>query len=390
MLYFDNAATTYPKPVAVEKAVLSAVKYYGGNPGRSGHKLSMAASEQIYSVRKKLADFFNADPQNVVFTLNCTMSTNMAIKGLADEGGHIICSCVEHNAVIRPLHKLSEKGLISYSVADVSGDDEAIVSSFERLITPKTTGIVTIHASNVTGKLIPIEKIGALCKKHGLFFVVDAAQSAGIISIDMKKSNITALCLPGHKGLYGIAGSGALILSGDKQFKTIIEGGTGSLSSDLIQPDILPDRFESGTVNTAGIISIGAGLDFINKIGIEKIHSHERKLCEIVYNGLKRLDNVILYENVLEKENFAPIVSFNIKGTNSERVAALLNDADIAVRGGLHCAPMAHGYYNTLDMGMVRFAPSAFSKEWEAAQFIKNITAIAKKIPISLEKKQIT
>lgn len=380
MIYFDNAATTFPKPKIVMDSVVSAINFFGGNPGRGGHDIAMRASQKIYEVRQKVAQFFNAETENVIFTSNCTMSLNIAIKSLLKKGDHVITSSLEHNSVIRPLQLMKEKSFINYDLANIDefNDDETI-SEFESLIKLSTKAIICTHSSNVSGVILPIKKIGELCKKHNILFIVDGAQSAGVIPIDIKEYNINMLCLPGHKGLYGISGSGILILNNCPNLSTMIEGGTGSNSVDLKQPLYFPDRFESGTLNTPGIMSIGSGIDFINKNGLDYIYNHEYHLCKKVYDTLKSFSEITLYTNNFIKGKNAPIVSFNIFNESSEKIVSLLNDKGFALRGGIHCSPTAHNFYGTIDSGMVRFSPSIFTKEIEVDKFLKNIQSICNK-----------
>ncbi len=380
MIYFDNAATTYPKPLAVRRSVRDALVVYGGNPGRSGHKMAMRVSEQIFSVRQKLADFFGAEAQNVVFTSNCTAALNMAIKGVLKAGDHAVISCLEHNSVVRPLEHMKRKGLISYDVAEVYEDDPLeTVRSFEQLLTSRTKAVICTHASNVSGVVLPIQALGKMCRRHGIIFIVDAAQSAGVLPIHMQEMQIQFLCMPGHKGLYGITGSGVLISDGQVPLDSLIEGGTGSLSAQLEQPDFLPDQLESGTINTAGILSIGAGLDFIaSQGGPTAIYQHEFRLCDWVFHQLQKIPTVSLCLKQMVYDQNVPLVSFGIRNVHSEDLAAKLSEHNIAVRGGLHCAPLAHQHYRTYEQGLVRFAPSVFSKGEEAAFFIRSIQNLVK------------
>ena len=362
MLYFDNAATSFPKPKSVISAVHSAIVDYGGNPGRSGHDMAMRVSEKIYSIRKKIADFFNADSQNIAFTQNCTMSLNIAIKGVLDDGDHIICSCLEHNSVIRPIECLYNQKKITYDIASIYETQEDTLRSFEQLINKNTKAIVCTHASNVSGLVMPIKQLGQLCKKNGIIFIVDAAQTAGIFPINMLDDNINILCMPGHKSLYGISGSGVIILNKIEKINTILEGGTGSSSIDLMQPNFFPDRLESGTGNIAGIFSIDAGIDYINHIGIDQIYQHEFELCEFVYSQLSQIENITLYHKSYQYGKVAPMVCFNICNINSDETVAHLNNMNCALRGGLHCSPLAHTHYNTIDVGMARFSIYLHSK----------------------------
>ena len=364
MIYFDNAATTYPKPESVRRAAAEAIVRYGGNPGRSGHKMSIAASEAVYSVREKAGKFFGAEPENVIFTANCTESLNMAIKGLAEqelrEGRpfHVIISSLEHNSVFRPVHELTKRGL-SYSIAEVSADDTVTVNNFEALIKPHTKAVICTLGSNVTGQLLPYERIGAMCRRRHICFVGDGAQVCGVVPIDMKRDNINILCMPGHKGLYGISGTGLLITDGQYPIYHILEGGTGSTSLEAEQTPFLPEELESGTVNTVGIVTVGAGIDFIGKTGAERIHSYETALCDRLINELDGESRVRIYRR--ERCSYLPIVLFNVKGIAPEETAAYLNDAGFALRGGLHCSGLAHRSIGTLPNGGVRFSPSVFN-----------------------------
>lgn len=364
MIYFDNAATTYPKPESVRRAAAEAIVRYGGNPGRSGHKMSITASEAVYSVREKAGKFFGAEPENVIFTANCTESLNMAIKGLAEqdlrEGRpfHVIISSLEHNSVFRPVHELTKRGL-SYSIAEVSADDTVTVNNFEALIKPHTKAVICTLGSNVTGQLLPYERIGAMCRRRHICFVGDGAQVCGVVPIDMKRDNINILCMPGHKGLYGISGTGLLITDGQYPIYHILEGGTGSTSLEAEQTPFLPEELESGTVNTVGIVTVGAGIDFIGKTGAERIHSYETALCDRLINELDGESRVRIYRR--ERCSYLPIVLFNVEGIAPEETAAYLNDAGFALRGGLHCSGLAHRSIGTLPNGGVRFSPSVFN-----------------------------
>lgn len=364
MIYFDNAATTYPKPESVRRAAAEAIVRYGGNPGRSGHKMSIAASEAVYSVREKAGRFFGAEPENVIFTANCTESLNMAIKGLAEqelrEGRpfHVIISSLEHNSVFRPVHELTKRGL-SYSIAEVSADDTVTVNNFESLINPHTKAVICTLGSNVTGQLLPYERIGAMCRRRHICFVGDGAQVCGVVPIDIKRDNINILCMPGHKGLYGISGTGLLITDGQYPIYHILEGGTGSTSLEAEQTPFLPEELESGTVNTVGIVTVGAGIDFIGKTGAERIHSRETALCDQLISELDGESMVRIYRR--ERCSYLPIVLFNVEGIAPEEAAAYLNDGGFALRGGLHCSGLAHRSIGTLPDGGVRFSPSVFN-----------------------------
>lgn len=362
VIYLDNSATSWPKPREVYSKVLDAVKIYGANPGRSGHTMSLSASEQIFKCRMDVADFFGIDdPSKVIFTLNATDSLNIAIKGLLRENDHVIVSSMEHNSVLRPVFSLSQKKGVTYDV--VWGNVYGFVSAekIEKAIKPNTRLIVLTHASNVCGTVNPIREVGGIAKKHGITFLVDASQSAGIIPIDVNADNIDILATAGHKGLYGPVGTGILYIRDASLIDTIKEGGTGSNSKDLNQPDILPDKFESGTLNTVGIMGLSAGIDFINKTGIDEISQYEKKLTGMMIERLAFTKGISVY-GYLHSENRLGVVSFNVSGLDSVEVAKILNEKyNIAVRAGYHCAYTAHQTIGTETLGTVRASVGAFN-----------------------------
>jgi len=369
LVNFDNAATTYPKPKEVRLAVNNAVEMLGGNAGRGGHQLAARTSAAVFSSRETIADFFGAEAENVVFTLNCTAALNMAVKGIMHDGGHLIISGMEHNSVARPAAALAIEKKIMLSVADVYSNDEMTVDSFRNHIRPDTKAIVCTYASNVTGQLLPIKKIADLCKEKGICFIVDGAQVCGIIDVKLS-DGINILCTAGHKGLYGVTGTGLLITDGKYKIHPIIEGGTGSSSTGLKQPDFLPDSLESGTMNVLGAISLKSGIDFINRIGVECIRRHEERMCDIFINGLKNDKRIKIYRR--NECEYVPIVSFNISGVPSEKTAQLLSEKGFCLRAGFHCAALAHSTLGT-DNGTVRFAPSVFSREKDVIRLVKTI-----------------
>jgi len=360
MIYLDNAATTFPKPSAVSRAVYKFMNETAANPGRSGHSLSMAAAQEVYKCRETAADLFNAPgPECVAFTLNATHAINFALKGALKQG-HVVTSCLEHNAVMRPLAKLAKSG-ITYDVAAVDmEDDEATVSQFERLIRPETSMIACTHASNLCGRVLPIKKIGELCKSRGIAFLVDASQSAGLLKIDMQDMNIDYLCMPGHKGLYGPMGTGMLITSRGEELDTVVEGGTGSNSSQLEQPDFMPDRLESGTINAPGVAGLRAGMDFINLHGIQNIYKKELRLAQLLYDRLSTIKDIKFYAP-RPTSGYVPVLGFNIGEISSVEAVSKLDKAGFALRGGLHCTPAAHTYFGTLKQGMIRASIGAYN-----------------------------
>lgn len=373
MIYFDNAATSGMKPQGVIKAVESALKNYSANPGRSGHFTAQKTAEKVYETREKVADFFGAKAtDNVIFTMNCTHSINIVIKGILHRGDHIIISNLEHNAVLRPLKKWG----VSYDVVKVDFvDDGKTAEEFKSKIKTNTKMVLCTAASNVFGKMLPLKEIGKICKNRGILFAVDAAQGAGVMPINMKEMNIDFLCIAPHKGLYSPTGIGILIT--DKFIpNTLIEGGTGTNSLELTQPMILPERLESGTLNIPAIFGVSAGIDFVKKTGLEKIYNHEMMLTESLYKSLKNTDGITLYTPPPKRGEYAPVLSFNYGDLHSEKVGNILSEKGFAVRAGLHCAPLAHKAFGTQDRGAVRVSVSAFNTLQEVQEFQKVLKTI--------------
>lgn len=361
MIYFDNAATTYPKPSSVLASAVLAMKKYSFNSGRGGYKESIKAGEMIYTVREKVASMFGFEPQNVAFTKNCTEALNMAIKGSVKSGDHIIISSLEHNSVSRVAEKLFDDGIIDYDIAKYSYNDDETVANFENLIKPNTTLVVCMHSSNAFGVTFPVAKIGKMCKLHGIRFVVDGAQGAGVADINAKRDNIDILCAPGHKCLLGAMGTGFIAVKDGLELSTVEEGGTGSNSMSLKQPDFLPDRLEAGTLNNSGIISLGKGIDYINSYGTEAIYNHEFSLMQHTYKALENINDVVLYTPFPERGKTMPIISFNFGDYSSEKTAAILAKNDICTRAGFHCTPLAHKHFGTTDRGTVRISFGMFN-----------------------------
>lgn len=366
MIYLDNAATTYPKPQTVVNSTIYAMKKLGANPGRSGHNMSIKTAQKIYECRKRVANFFNATgPECVIFTLNCTHAINMVFKGLLKPGDHVVVSCLEHNAITRPLKALEERGITFTEAKVFPGDHDSTLDSFRNAINSKTALIACTHASNVWGIRLPISRICAMAHEYGIPMLVDAAQSAGHIPIDLSETKIDYLCLAGHKGLYGPMGTGMLITSRGEELSTTIQGGNGINSESYLQTDVMPEKFESGTQNVPGIVGLHAGINFLKSATVEKIASHEHRLINYLYDGLAEMKNVELYMPCPNPQYFVPLLSFNVRGLHSETVGEILNKNQICVRPGLHCSPAAHRFCNTLERGAVRICPSAFTKKSE-------------------------
>ncbi len=378
MIYLDNSATSFPKPKCVVDAVNDAMLHYG-NYGRSGYKMALETTEKVYECRKKVAEFFNADAiENVVFTHNCTMALNMAIKGLATKGSHFIISDLEHNAVLRPLETLKTNEICDYSVAKIENDNFITLKNFERCINKNTVAIVCTGASNVFGLIPPYKMLGDLAHRYNIKLILDGSQLAGVKKIDMQRDNIDILCCAGHKGLYGPTGIGMLVVNSDVELNTIIEGGTGSNSMNYQQPNFLPDRLESGTPNIVGIIGLSSALDFVKNISVENVYNHEMCLIKYLYDNISRNRKIKVYSDLYDRRNhYVPILSFNIKNLNSERVAELLAEDDVCVRSGLHCAVLAHNKFKTEKTGVIRISPSVFTKKIQIDFTINSLFKIA-------------
>lgn len=376
MIYFDNAATTFPKPPCVVRAVNEALMRYGANPGRSGHDLSIQTAGKIYECRERIGHLFHCEPERVVFTKNCTESINAAIKGIVRPGDHVIISDLEHNAVYRVVEALRRQGIIEYDIAPVFADAQKTVWHFEHLVRPNTRLIACTHGSNVFGFCVPVEKIGLMAKRRGILMLVDAAQTAGLLEIDLRRMPIDYLCMPGHKGLYGPAGTGVLIINHDNLPAPLCEGGTGSLSMEPTMPDFLPDRMESGTVNTSGIIGLSAGVDFVLKNTPQKLYRHEMQLCSYLYQKLCGIKGVILYSEQPCIGKNLPLIALNLGRINPEEAAERLNKYHIAVRAGFHCAALAHQKMGTDRQGTIRVSLGAFNNKNEADSFCAAVQRI--------------
>ena len=378
MIYLDNAATSWPKPESVYQTMDEFLRTKAGNPGRGGHSMAIAASETVEETRLLLARLINAaDKDRVIFTLNCTDSLNIGLKGLLRPGDHVIISSLEHNSVARPLRKLEREGVRVTRLSPPSGGDFVPPRDVARAITRKTKLVVMNHASNVTGVIQPIEEYGVIARQHNLIFMVDAAQTAGKYPLDVQASNIDLLAFSGHKGLFGPPGTGALYIGERVDLDSLREGGTGSRSESEEQPTDLPDKFESGTVNCAGIAGLGAGLKFILKEGMDKIVEHEQSLTNQLLEGLACTSRVTVYK-VKDISRQAPVISFNLENSTPGEVGTILDQAfDIKVRTGLHCAPAVHRTIGTFPLGTIRVSPGYFNTREEIDFTIEAIKKIA-------------
>lgn len=371
MIYLDNSATTNKKPFCVKKEVLlSTLKNNSANPNRSGYRISNKLASKILNVRENLSKYFNCpNIENCIFTSGCTEALNLAILSTCKKGGHVITTCYEHNSVLRPLHYLKELGFIELSILTLQKDGSIPSNEILKAIKSNTYLIACTFTSNVTGYTNQIEDIGNICKENNFFFLVDCAQSGGHENIDMQKLNIDFLAIAGHKGFYALTGIGALLISerAKKVIKPIKFGGTGTQSSSPIQPIDFPDGFESGTCNTTGILSLGAGLNFVIKKQ-EKINNKIKKLTQYLFERLKEIKEIKIFPN----NNYnSGVISFNIKNYASNEVGNYLSENfNICVRTGLHCAPLIHKFYGTIDSGMVRVSLSYFNKKKDINKLI--------------------
>lgn len=379
-VYLDNAATSFPKPPSVLAEVSDCVRRYCGNPGRGSHPLAMAAAERIFSCRCALADFVGSDaPESVIFTENTTYAINLFLKGILKKGDHILISDLEHNAVFRPLWRLAQEGVIRYDVfPSMCGQPNAtptrICAGIAKRIRPNTRLVLCTHTSNICSYEMPVAQIGAFCHRHGLLFAVDAAQSAGHLPIDVKSMQIDAVALPGHKGLYGIQGAGALVLSSALTLSTLVEGGNGLHSLEGDMPLQVPERYESGTPPTPSIAGLLRGIETVKTIGLDAIANHEANLFERTRQRLSTMRGVTVYV----PESRGAVLLFSVEGVPSERLAGELGKRGICVRGGYHCSALGHATLRTPPDGAVRVSFGLFNTE---ADIDRLLEALADLIP---------
>lgn len=382
MIYFDNAATSWPKPESVYKAVEHCMRETGANPGRSGHQMSIEAGRVIFNARADLCDFFNAgDEARVALAFNTTDALNIAIKGLLRKGDHVITSSIEHNSVMRPLRMLESKGDIEITVIRCSPEGFIDIDEIEKNIKDNTRLVTTTHASNVIGTILPIAEIGAMLKGCSqTYFLVDAAQTAGVYPIDVQKLNVDLLAFAGHKGLLGPQGTGGLYIAEGMEdvLVTLKEGGTGSRSEEEIHPDILPDKFESGTKNTPGLAGLSAGIEYIMEKGLDNIRKHEENLTRLLINKLQEIDKITIY-GPKDASKQTAVISINVEGLPSSDVGYYLDsEYSVMTRVGLHCAPTTHKTIGTSPDGTVRLSMGLFNTEEEVhsvCEALKQIVA---------------
>ena len=377
MIYLDNAATTFPKPISVTESVAECMAEWCANPGRAGHRMAMKSGEEVYRTRNEIAGLIGCQADEIVFTQNCTGALNLALHGILKPGDHVITTMMEHNSVLRPLNELRMRG-VETSIVRCSSEGFPLEGAIEAAIRDNTRMIVCTMASNVTGTVMPVGEIGKIARQRGILFFVDGSQGIGVLDIDVKDDNVDILATSGHKSLMGPQGTGFSYVRQGIPVHPIIQGGTGSESRNISQPLSFPEGFEAGTVNVPGIAGLGEGIRFIKEVGIAEIRKKEEKLIDCLEMQTKKINGLIRY-GPKNPQNKVGIFSFNIEGIDCERTAALLDRKyGIAVRAGLHCAPLAHQAIGTGKTGCVRMSVSLFNTEQDmtaAAEAIRKIAS---------------
>ncbi|AQR78709.1 aminotransferase class V-fold PLP-dependent enzyme [Paenibacillus larvae] len=378
VLYFDNAASSWPKPPAVLQAMAECLQEYAANPGRGSHQLAVKASRVLFDTRRHAAKLFGArNPNDISFTLNATHALNAAIKGFLQPGDHVVSTGIEHNSMRRPLEYMKRKfGVeVTYVPTDTKGYVD--VDKLDKAICPKTRLVAATHSSNLLGTILPIQQIGDICKRKDVYFLVDAAQSAGVLPIDVDKMNIHLLAFPGHKGLLGPQGTGGLYIHPELTLEPLFHGGTGSQSESLDQPDIRPDRYEGGTQNTVGLAGLNQGIQFVLQETVEAIHKRQWELTQQLMTGLMQIKGIRLF-GPEPGEDKTGIVAFNLEYADASEVAFILDQSfHIAVRAGFHCTPMAHESAGTFETGAIRASVGYFTTEQEVNTFIGAVQEIS-------------
>ncbi|OQA33545.1 MAG: putative cysteine desulfurase [Betaproteobacteria bacterium ADurb.Bin341] len=381
LLYLDNAATSWPKPPVVAEAMLRFMEQVGANPGRSGHRLSIEAGRLVESARESVCSLFNApDPLRVVFGANVTEALNLVLYGLLRPGDHVITTSMEHNAMMRPLRHLEREG-VELTVLPCRADGTLDIGLLQPAIRKNTVLIAMMHASNVAGTLLPVAEAGRIARQHGLLLLVDSAATAGAVPIDMEACAIDLLAFTGHKSLFGPTGTGGLIIGervDPNRIRPLMRGGTGSRSEYEEQPEFLPDRFESGTLNVVGLAGLNAGIDWILERGVVALQAELREKTQALIDGLKDIPGVQVHGTHDARWQTA-CVSFNVEGLSSSEAGFRLDEEfGIQVRIGLHCAPAAHRTLGTFPAGSIRFAPGLFTSRAEIEQAVAAVRSLAR------------
>ncbi len=384
-VYLDNAATSFPKPPRVYERLREYLERYGGCPGRGGYRMAKETEAVVEDTRALVAELFGVkEPRRIVFTLNATDALNMAIKGTIAPGDHVVTTVLEHNSVMRPLNRLEHKGLIQVTRVGVSSDGLVDPGDIRKALSARTTLVAVIHGSNVTGALQPIEAIGRMVQEHGALFLVDAAQTAGAVPIDIEAACIDVLAFPGHKALLGLPGTGGLYVGPRARLSPWREGGTGVLSELPLQPEELPYNLEAGSPNTLGLAGLRESIQFILQYGVAWIRSHELSLTRRLLDGLRADDRIRVY-GPSSLEDRVAVVSVNVVGCSPEAVAEFLDQsAGIAVRAGLHCAPGAHQALGTFPNGTIRISPGYFTREADLDLCVEALREAAEILPCKI------
>lgn len=360
MIYFDSAATSFRKPPEVAAAMQSALRTCA-SASRGGHRLALAANEVLYDCRALAGELFEAEPEQVVFTMNATHGLNIAIASLVPQGAEVVISAFEHNAVVRPLYA---RGARLLRAGSALFSPEEFLESFEEKLRRRPAAAVCTHVSNVFGYVLPIERVARLCRRYGVKLIVDASQSAGTLPVSLRQSGAAFIAMPGHKGLYGPQGTGLLLCADGAQ--PLLYGGSGSNSQLPTMPDFLPDRLEAGTQNVTSIAGLAAGMRFVRRIGRERIAQHERKLLHRFRQGMEKMQAIESYFG----EGQSAVASFRVRGVDCEEAAQRLSDHGFALRAGLHCAPEAHRSVGTLETGTLRASFGYFNTTAEVRRFL--------------------
>lgn len=376
MIYFDNAATTLQKPPQVAEAVKDAILTMG-NASRGAHDAALSSMRILYETRSMLCEMFHGDsPERTVFAMNSTMALNTVIQGLFAPGDHVITTALEHNSVLRPLYLMETRGVaLTIIPADTRGNID--YDDFEKNIRPSTRAVVCTHASNLTGNVLDLVRIGEICRRHGLCLVVDASQTAGVLPIDMQKMGISVLCFTGHKGLMGPQGTGGLLIKEGVSIRPLMVGGSGVHSYSKTHPSELPTALEAGTLNSHGIAGLHAALTYLKDQGTEKLYEKEYLLMRTFYEGVRTIPSVKVYGD-FDSGRRAPIITLNIGDYDSGQVSdELLTRFHIVTRAGAHCAPLMHEALGTKEQGAVRFSFSHFNTMEEIRQGIEAVRTLA-------------
>ncbi|MBP1153262.1 MULTISPECIES: aminotransferase class V-fold PLP-dependent enzyme [unclassified Paenibacillus] len=378
-IYLDHAASSWPKPPEVLKAMHENMELLAANPGRGSHEMAVKASRTLFEGRKQLAKLFHIkNPNDIAYALNTTMALNLAIKGFLNEGDHVICSAVEHNSVRRPLEHLKKEKNVSVSYIKTDQKGNLKIDDVVSEINGNTKMIVCSHSSNLLGSILPVAELGQICRDKGIKLLIDAAQTAGTLEIDVEKMGIHMLAFPGHKGLLGPQGTGGLYIHPDIDLVPLLHGGTGSQSEAIDQPTVRPDRYEAGTQNTVGVAGLIEGIKYIQSETIEKIHTREWQLTQRMMIGLMETEGVTVLGPEVG-QNKTGIVSFTVGQADSSEIAFILDQSfQIAVRAGYHCTPMAHEMAGTMERGAIRASVGCFTTVEDVDQLIHAIREVVK------------